>query len=30
MLMFFAAGMRKAAVEFFPLGQEEKARAWLH
>lgn len=30
MLMFFAAGMRKAAVEFFPLGQEDKARAWLH
>jgi len=29
MLMFFAAGMRKAAVEFFPLGQEDKARAWL-
>jgi len=30
MLMFLGAGYRKAAVEFFPLGQEDKARAWLH
>ena len=29
MLMFLGAGYRKAAVEFFPLGQEDKARAWL-
>jgi hypothetical protein len=29
MLMYLGAGMRKAAVEFFPLGQEDKARAWL-
>ena len=29
MLMFLAKGYRKAAVEFFPLGQEAKARAWL-
>ena len=29
MLMFLAKGYRKAAVEFFPLGQENKARAWL-
>lgn len=30
MLMYLGAGYRKAAVEFFPLGQEDKARAWLH
>ncbi len=29
MLMFLAKGHRKAAVEFFPLGKEDKARAWL-
>lgn len=28
-LMYLAAGHRKAAVEFFPLGQEKKAREWL-
>lgn len=28
-LAFLAAGHRKAAVEFFPLGQEQKAREWL-
>jgi len=28
-LMFLAKGYRKAAVEFFALGQEAKARAWL-
>ncbi len=28
-LMYLAAGYRKAAVEFFPSGQESKARAWL-
>ncbi len=26
---FLAAGHRQAAVEFFPLGQEHKAREWL-
>ena len=26
---FLAAGHRQAAVEFFPLGQEKKAREWL-
>jgi hypothetical protein len=29
MLMFLGAGLRKAAVEFFPRGQENKARTWL-
>ena len=29
MLMYLGAGMRKAAVEFFALGQEDMARAWL-
>jgi len=29
MLMYLAAGIRKAAVEFFALGQEDMARAWL-
>ena len=28
-LMLLAAGYRKAAVEFFPPGQESKARGWL-
>jgi hypothetical protein len=28
-LAFLAAGHRQAAVEFFPLGQEQKAREWL-
>jgi hypothetical protein len=28
-LAFLAAGYRQAAVEFFPLGQEVKAREWL-
>ena len=28
-LAFLAAGHRQAAVEFFPLGQEKKAREWL-
>jgi hypothetical protein len=28
-LAFLAAGHRQAAVEFFPLGQEVKAREWL-
>lgn len=28
-LMFLAAGYRRAAVEFFPSGQEGKAREWL-
>jgi len=28
-LAFLAAGHRQAAVEFFPLGQEHKAREWL-
>jgi len=28
-LMLLAAGYRKAAVEFFPSGQESKAREWL-
>ncbi len=28
-LMYLAAGHRQAAVEFFPLGQEKKAREWL-
>lgn len=29
-LVFLGAGMRKASVEFFPVGEEEKARDWLH
>ncbi len=29
MLMFLGSGYRKAAVQFFPQGQEKKARAWL-
>jgi len=29
MLMYLGAGLRKAAVEFFPHGKENKARAWL-
>lgn len=29
MLTFLLAGMRKASVEFFPTGEEEKARNWL-
>ena len=28
-LMYLAAGHRKAAVEFFPSGEENKAREWL-
>jgi hypothetical protein len=28
-LLFLGAGMRKAAVEYFPTGEEEKARNWL-
>jgi hypothetical protein len=28
-LMYLAAGHRKAAVEFFPPGEESKARQWL-
>jgi hypothetical protein len=28
-LMYLAAGHRKAAVEFFPSGEECKARTWL-
>jgi hypothetical protein len=29
MLMYLGAGLREAAVEFFPHGQENKARTWL-
>lgn len=29
MLMFLAAGLRKASVETFSTGEEEKAREWL-
>jgi hypothetical protein len=29
MLMYLGAGLRKAAVEFFAMGHEDKARAWL-
>jgi hypothetical protein len=29
LLMFLGAGLRQAAVEFFPDGGEEKARDWL-
>ncbi len=28
-LVFLGAGMRKASVEYFPYGEEEKARNWL-
>jgi hypothetical protein len=28
-LLFLGAGMRKAAVEYFPAGEEDKARNWL-
>ena len=28
-LIFLGAGLRKATVEFFPNGEEEKARNWL-
>ncbi len=28
-LMYLGAGHRKAAVEYFPTGQEAKARSWL-
>lgn len=28
-LMYLAAGHRQAAVEFFPSGEESKARTWL-
>ena len=28
-LAFLGAGMREASVEFFPTGEEEKARDWL-
>lgn len=28
-LMYLGAGHRKAAVEFFPSGEESKARQWL-
>ncbi len=28
-LVFLGTGMRKAAVEYFPAGEEEKARSWL-
>lgn len=29
MLIYLGAGLRKAAVKFFPQGQENKAREWL-
>ncbi len=29
MLMFLGAGLRNATMEFFPRGQENKARTWL-
>lgn len=29
MLVFLGAGLRGAAVEFFPIGEENMARAWL-
>ena len=29
LLLFLGAGMRKAAVEYFPVGEEGKAREWL-
>jgi hypothetical protein len=29
MLMYLGAGLRKAAVEFFTMDHENKARAWL-
>ena len=29
LLMFLAAGHREAAVEFFPSGEESRAREWL-
>jgi hypothetical protein len=29
MLIFLGAGIRKASVEIFPIGEEEKARDWL-
>ncbi|HET6489594.1 MAG TPA: STAS/SEC14 domain-containing protein [Syntrophales bacterium] len=28
-LMYLAAGHRNAAVEYFPMGQEARARSWL-
>lgn len=29
LLVFLGAGLREAAVEFFPIGEENMARAWL-
>ena len=29
LLLFLGAGVRKASVEIFPIGEEEKARDWL-
>ena len=29
MLVFLGAGLREAAVEFFPIGEENMAHAWL-
>ena len=29
-LAFLGAGMRKASVEYFSVGDEDKARSWLH
>ncbi len=29
LLIFLGKGMREASVEFFPAGEEEKARDWL-
>lgn len=29
MMVFLGAGLREAAVEFFPIGDEIMARAWL-
>ena len=28
-LIYLGAGLRKAAVEFFTMGHEDKVRAWL-
>jgi len=30
LLLFLGAGMRKAVVEYFSVGDEDKARSWLH
>ncbi len=29
LLMFLGAGLRQAAVKFFPLDQQDQARAWV-